>query len=137
MKRKNLLPPGYYDPADYILVHKDYLARLQRLDKAKSVDAVDPHANSTGTPTTREGVSSSISESCAPPDHGAPMSETPGLSIRFVQAYNSTPDPVEERVWALVLSDPREVDVITKFDDARQFVREHPVAPPHRTAESQ
>lgn len=33
---KKKLPPGYYDPADYVLVHEKHLKRLQ--SRAESVD---------------------------------------------------------------------------------------------------
>lgn len=57
------LPPGYFDFGEYVLVHKDYLARLQALAQPASTHAVDPHAPDPGTPTPRESSSSSSSES--------------------------------------------------------------------------
>jgi len=33
--------PGYYDPADYILVHRDYLAELK--EKAALAASCPPH----------------------------------------------------------------------------------------------
>lgn len=50
---------GYYDPADYVLVHKDYLAKLRRQAKEEppSPDAVDPVGGpGTEGPRATEGI---------------------------------------------------------------------------------
>jgi hypothetical protein len=45
MAKKPKLAEGYYDPSDYVLVHKKYFAKLKALlEEPELVDAVDPPA---------------------------------------------------------------------------------------------
>jgi hypothetical protein len=42
--KKKPLPPGYYDPADYVLVHKQYLAELRARPDPKTAPTPEPDA---------------------------------------------------------------------------------------------